>query len=167
MVAPLVAPVVAPVVLLPVADVRLPVPDVEPVVPVVPDTPPEVGPVVVVVVVVAAQAGGVVMVLASRETSPLRARTRPWTVAPESRVAEVSAMMVPTKVLPDASVAELPTCQNTLQAWAPFSNCTTLSDAVTRSDDAWKTNTELASPSPLRTSGLAAVMLAVAACPKA
>ena len=51
-------------------------------------------------------------------------------------------MMVPTKVLPVPRVAELPTCQKTLQAWAPFSSLTTLFDAVTRVDDAWKTKTE-------------------------
>ena len=43
-------------------------------------------------------------------------------------------------------VAELPTCQKTLQAWAPFSSSTTLFEAVTRSDDAWKTNTEFGVP---------------------
>ncbi len=86
------------------------------------------------------------MVLASRLTAPFRARTRPCTVAPESSVAEVSAMIVPTKVLAVLRVAELLTCQNTLQAWAPFSSWTTLFEATTRSDDAWKTNTALGSP---------------------
>src|SRR5450631_3460013 len=46
-------------------------------------------------------------------------------------------------------------------------SCTTLLDAVTRSEDAWKTNTALGSPWPLRVRGLAAVMLAVAAWPNA
>ena len=124
---------------------------------------------VVVAVVEAAvvQAGGAVMALASRVTAPLRASTRPCTVASVSSVAEVRAMMVPTKVLDVFSVAELLTCQNTLQACAPLVSWTTLFEAVTRSDDAWKTNTAFGSPWPLRTSGLAAVILAVAAWPKA
>jgi hypothetical protein len=124
------------------------------------------GVLVVVVVVVGGatvHVGGVVMVLASSVTAPFRTRTRPWTVAPVFSVAEVSAMMVPTKVLAELSVAELPTCQNTLQAWAPFSSCTTLFDATTRSDDAWKMKTEFGLPAPFSTNGLAAVMLAVAA----
>jgi hypothetical protein len=98
--------------------------------------PVAVGAVVVVVEDATVQVGDVVMVLASRVTAPLRAKTRPCTVAPESSVAEVSAMMVPTKVLDELRVAELLTCQNTLHAWAPFSSWTTLPDAVTRSDDA-------------------------------
>ena len=155
----------------------------EPVVPVEPLVPPGVvvpvvpavvvavvvAPVVVVVVVggITAHAGGAVMVSALSVTSPLRARTRPSTVAPAPSVSEVSAMIVPTKVLDELRVAELLTCQKTLQARAPLTRSTTLSDAVTRSDDAWKTKTELASPCPSRTSGLAAVMLAVDACPNA
>ena len=76
---------------------------------------------------VTAQVEGAVMVLASRVTAPLRASTRPCTVAPVSSVADVSAMMVPTNVLAESRVAELPTCQNTLHACAPFSR---LYDAV-------------------------------------
>ncbi len=123
--------------------------------------------VVVVGTVVSAQSVGAVMVFASRLTAPFRARTRPWTTAPVSSVADVSAMMVPTNVLPVLRVAELVTCQNTLHAEAPFSSATTLSVAVTRLEDAWNTNTEFGSPWPLSTSGLPAVMLAVVAAPKA
>ena len=94
------------------------------------------GVVVVVVLLPAAQTGGTVMVLASRVTAAVWAKIRPDTVAVESSVAEVSAMRVPTKVLPEPKVAELPTVQNTLQALAPFSSSTTLPDAVTRLEEA-------------------------------
>ena len=113
--------------------------------------------------VAGAQVVGTVMVLASRVTAALRARMRPWTVAPVSSVAEVRAISVPTNVLDDARVAELPTTQKTLHAWAPFSSSTDEPEAVTRSEEAWKMNT----PLPLSTSGLAAVRLAVVAWPKA
>jgi hypothetical protein len=96
-----------------------------------------------VVVVVAAAHVGLVMVLSSSVTAPLRARTRPSTVAPVSSVAEVKARMLPTKVLVVPKVAELPTCQNTLQAWAPSISLTVLLEAVVSVDTAWKMNTEL------------------------
>ena len=50
----------------------------------------------------------------------------------------------------DPSVAEPVTCQNTLQAWAPLMSATTLDDAVTRSDVAWKIHTEVGSFWPSR-----------------
>ena len=75
----------------------------------------DVAGVVVVAAVVEAQVG-TVMVLESRVTSPLRASTRPSTVVLVSTTAEVSAKMLPTNVVPVPRVAELPTCQNTLQA---------------------------------------------------
>ena len=79
---------------------------------------------VVVVVVVGGedvrQVDGVVMVLAWRVTAPFLASTRPWTVAPVSSDAEVSAMRVPTKVDDEFNVAELPTTQKTWQACAPL-----------------------------------------------
>ena len=56
---------------------------------------------------------GRVMVLLSRVTAPLRARTRPFTVVPVCTVPEVNASMLPTKVVLVPRVAELPTCQNT------------------------------------------------------
>ena len=101
--------------------------------------------------------GGTVMVLASRVTAAVWARIRPCTVAVESSVAEVSAIRVPTKVLPEPKVAELPTVQKTLQALAPFSSSTTLPDAVTRLEEAWK----MKHPTAVEDQGAAAVMLAV------
>jgi len=48
------------------------------------------------------------------------------TVAPVSNDADVNAMMVPTKVVVVPRVAELPTCQNTLQGCAPSMRLTVL-----------------------------------------
>ncbi len=114
----------------------------------------------VVVVVVLAQEGTLI-VLSSKVTAPLRARTRPVTVtdAPVSSVAEVRAMMVPTKsVVSVPRVAELPTCQNTLHACTPPVNRTDAGpvDPVVRVLPAWNTNTELAFP--VRVSGPLSVM---------
>ena len=115
------------------------------------------GTVVVVVVVLAQE--GTLIVLSSKVTSPLRARTRPVTDAPVSSVAEVRAMMVPTKsVVSVPRVAELPTCQNTLHACTPPVNRTDAGpvDPVVRVLPAWNTNTELAFP--VRVSGPLSVM---------
>ena len=89
---------------------------------------------------------GLVIVLVSRLTWPLRARTRPWIVAPVSTVMLASAMTVPTKVVVVPMVAELPTCQKTLQACAPPWSATLLPDAVSRVEPAWKMNTAAGSP---------------------
>ena len=75
---------------------------------------------------------GTVMVLLPRVTAPVCARTQPSTLAPVSRVADVSARIVPEKLVVVPRVAELPTCQNTLQACAPFSKSTLLDEAVTK-----------------------------------
>src|SRR5438270_531721 len=78
-----------------------------------------VGPGMVVVVVVGGAAHmGRLTVLLSSVTAPLRASSRPITEAPVWAVMEVSAMIVPTNTELVPSVAELPTCQNTLHAWA-------------------------------------------------
>jgi hypothetical protein len=74
------------------------------------------------------------MVLVSRVTAPFLASTRPATVVPVCTDAEVSARMLPTNVVPVPRVAELPTCQNTLHAWAPLIRLTVLFDAVVRVD---------------------------------
>jgi len=96
--------------------------------------------VVVVVVVVGAeteQAGGAVMVSSTRVTAPFSASSRPVTEAVEAMEIEVRAKMVPLNV-PPASVAELPTCQNTQAAWAPFSSATVLVVEVVRPEPTWK-----------------------------
>jgi hypothetical protein len=87
------------------------------------------------------------MVSLMRVTSPVPANTRPSTVTPEPRVIEVDAMTVPMKVEP-SSVAELPTCQNTLHGEAPSVSTTLLLVEVTRLDPVWKMNT----PAPVKVS---------------
>ena len=57
-------------------------------------------------------------------------------------------MMLPTKVEPVNSVAELPTCQNTLHSWAPLISDTVLPVAVISVESVWKMKTELGSPAP-------------------
>ena len=56
-----------------------------------------------------------VTVLLSSVTAPLRAKTRPLVVAAVVSVMLESARILPAKLLPVPKVAELPTCQNTLQ----------------------------------------------------
>ncbi len=90
------------------------------------------------------------MVLSSIVTAPPSARTRPFTVAPVFRVIEVVARIVPAKSVVVPRVAELPTCQNTLQACAPFSSATVLVEAVVSVEPAWKMKTESRFPPPLR-----------------
>jgi hypothetical protein len=52
----------------------------------------------------------------------------------------VNANTFPTNRVPVPSVAELPTCQNTLQAWAPLIRTTEEAVAVVIVDPNWKTN---------------------------
>src|ERR1043166_2590964 len=60
------------------------------------------------------------MTLESSVTAAVRANSRPSTIAPVVTVMEARARMFPlnTELVP--SVAELPTCQKTLAAWAPL-----------------------------------------------
>ena len=58
----------------------------------------------------------------------------------------VCAMIVPTKTVPVFRVAELPTCQKTLQASAPPVTSTRAPTSVISDDADWKIQTELASP---------------------
>jgi hypothetical protein len=67
-------------------------------------------------------------------TAPVRAIACPSTVTPVVTVTEASAMIVPLKVDPVPSVAELATCQKTLQAWAPLLTMTLLAESVTSVD---------------------------------
>jgi hypothetical protein len=138
--------------------VPVPVPDVPP-----PPTEP-VGlvvdvedPVVVEVVgaVVVVVVGGVVVlqrgevkVSSSRLTWPFRASARPATVVSVVTVIDVNAMIVPVKVEAVPNVAELPTCQKTLQACASLMTLTLLAVAVTNVDATWKMNTALGFPWP-------------------
>jgi hypothetical protein len=90
----------------------------------------------VVVVTEVAKQVGTVMVLSLSVTAPVWACTRPLRVAPVLSVAEASARIVPTNAVDVPKVAELPTCQKTLQACAPPSSVTALPDAVTRDEPA-------------------------------
>jgi len=103
--------------------------------------------VVVVEVGVGAQKGAVILLL-SRVTAAFLASSRPLMTALVFAVMAVRARIVPTNVEPTPSVAELPTCQKTLQAWAPLMSWTVLLGAVMRVEPAWKMKTELASPWP-------------------
>jgi hypothetical protein len=87
-----------------------------------------------------------VILLLSRVTAPFLASTRPATVVPVCTATEVSAKMLPVNVVWVPRVAELPTCQNTLHAWAPPIRWTVLPDAVIKVEPAWKMNTALGPP---------------------
>ncbi len=87
------------------------------------------GCVVVVVPAVCAQVGDV-KTSVSNVTAALRASARPWTVTPVVTVIDDSARMLPRKIELVPSVAELPTCQNTLHSCAPLIRVTVLLDAV-------------------------------------
>ena len=100
-----------------------------------------VSPADVVVVDVERSQGGVEMTLLSSVTAPVLARRRPLIVAPVRTAMDVEAMMVPTKLVVVSTVADEPTCQKTLQPWAPFSRTMELAGAVVRLDPAWKIKT--------------------------
>jgi hypothetical protein len=96
-----------------------------------------VGTVLVVVVVGGdTEHVGTVMTLVSRVTAPLIASARPVSDAPETSVIDCDARIVPAKAVPEPMVANDPTCQNTLHAWAPFSNTTELAVPVVSDDPA-------------------------------
>ena len=79
-------------------------------------------------------------------TAPLRARSLPFTVTPSFTEIDVEARMLPWNAVLVPSVAELPTCQKTLHAWAPLTRRTSLSVAVMSVDGIWKMNTARGSP---------------------
>jgi hypothetical protein len=96
---------------------------------------------------------GTLIVSSSRVTAPLRARARPVMVAPCCTEIELRAKMVPTKTEDVLRVAELPTFQKTLQAWAPFSRTTELPTSVMSVEaGAWKIQTASGSPCAFRVS---------------
>jgi hypothetical protein len=99
-----------------------------------------------VVVVVSGGHTGLVTVFESSVTAPFRANNRPWTPALVLAVIDVKARMVPTNVEPTPRVAELPTCQKTLQGCAPLISTTLLLGAVMTVDPAWKMKIGLGSP---------------------
>ena len=76
----------------------------------------------------------------SKVTAPLRARMRPLLVAPVLSVILESASKLPIKAVVVPNVAELPTCQNTLQLWPPLITCTAAPLAVVNALPTWKIN---------------------------
>ncbi|MEZ0011994.1 hypothetical protein ABH918_004046 [Kitasatospora sp. GAS206B] len=82
----------------------------------------------------------------SSVTAPLRARARPSITVPVCAAMEVRARMLPLKKELVPMVAELPTCQNTLQACAPLMRLTLLAEPVIRVEAIWKMKTALGSP---------------------
>jgi hypothetical protein len=72
----------------------------------------------------------------SSVTAPFLASARPSIATPVVTVIEVKARIDPANVEFVPRVAELPTCQKTLQDWAPFISNTLLPDAVVSVDPA-------------------------------
>ena len=78
--------------------------------------------------------------MVSSVTAPLRARARPRMFVRVVTVMDAKARMVPRKEVLVPSVAELPICQKTLQAWVPPVSSTRLFDAVVSVEPIWKMN---------------------------
>jgi len=72
-------------------------------------------------------------------------------VTPAPTVIEVNARMLPRRSEFAPSVAELPTCQKTLQACAPFTRITPLLAAVPSVVTIWKMKTAFGSLPPSST----------------
>ena len=79
-------------------------------------------------------------------TAPVCANKLPFTFAPLFRVMDVRARIFPTNVVVVPRVAELPTCQNTLQSEPPLITLTTALLAVVSVLPIRKMKTELGSP---------------------
>lgn len=73
-------------------------------------------------------------------------------MVPVVAVIEAIAMIVPTKTEFVPSVAELPTCQNTLHSCAPFMSAMVLSELVIKVESDRKMKTDEGSPCPSKTS---------------
>jgi hypothetical protein len=69
-------------------------------------------------------APGLTIVLESNVTAPVRANALPFSMAPVLAVIDTWARMVPLKVEVVPRVAELPTCQKMLAAFAPLMRTT-------------------------------------------
>jgi len=93
-----------------------------------------------------------VITLESIVTAPFCARALPDKVASVVIVILVSARIFPMNVVPVPIVAELPTCQNTLQACAPLMSTTDALLAVMRVLATLNTQTALGSPPASRVS---------------
>ena len=74
------------------------------------------------------------MVLPSRVTAPVRASALPLSVAPVLNEMDCIAIMVPIKTEVVPKVAELPTCQNMLDAFALPLSITLRSEVVVKAE---------------------------------
>jgi hypothetical protein len=91
-----------------------------------------------------------VIVLVSIVTAPLRAQAAPQVmVTPVVSVMLACARMSPANAVAVPSVAELPTCQNTLPPCAPLISETAEALAVVSVVPTWKMKTALGLPRPL------------------
>ena len=86
--------------------------------------------------------------MVSNVTAPVRASSLPFTVAPVPNEMDASDKMLPLKTEAVLRVAELPTCQNTLHAFAKLINVTVLLTDVVSVDAIWKMKTLLGLLSP-------------------
>src|SRR3984893_15295224 len=86
------------------------------------------------------------ILLVSNVTAPVRAYSPQFDDTPVVAVMEISARMLPMKLVPVPKVAELPTCQKTLAAMAPSISNTCELLAVVRVLPIWK----MKRPLPLR-----------------
>jgi hypothetical protein len=82
-------------------------------------------------------------------TVPFLASARPVRVPP-LRVMLVSAIIFPAKLLPVCMVADVPTCQKTLQGEAPPAKATVAPVAVVRVLPIWKIHTSVGLPVSVR-----------------
>ena len=87
----------------------------------------------------------------SKVTVAPRAKALPSMVVPAPTVIDVNARMFPCMIEFAPSVAELPTCQKMLQAWASFTRITRLPAAVPSVVTIWKMKTALGSLPPSST----------------
>jgi hypothetical protein len=92
------------------------------------------------------QGPGALTTLVSSVTAPFRANKPPLDTAPVLRVIDADANIFPTKFVPVPNVAEVPTAQKTLQAWAPITNNTREFEAVVRAEPIWKIHRLLGLP---------------------
>jgi len=99
----------------------------------------------------APDAAGTVIALLANVTAPVRANALPFSAAPVLSVTDAWAITVPLNLVLVPRVAELPTCQKTLAAWAPPIRFTLLLvEAVVSVVPIWKMKTAFGLPLPLR-----------------
>ncbi len=101
-----------------------------------------------VVVAALEQADWALIASSIRVTAAVRAYKPPWTLTAEFAVTDAWAMTFPINCVPVPSVAELPTFQYTLQAFAPLISTMEEAVAVVRVEPILNTNKLFAEPWP-------------------